>query len=85
MPWYISAAHTAGDIALTNQTGKSSSEHLVSGITKRDCQWARTIDFAKVCMTKEEELDYMLSKNCDVYTWTWLGIPECKKSLDKSN
>ena len=85
VPWYISAAHTAGDVVLSSQTGKSSTEHLVSKITKKDCQWARTLYLEKACMTRDEEIEYMLSMNCELYVWNWLGLPECGKLLDKSN
>jgi hypothetical protein len=30
-------------------------------------------------MTKSEERDYVLSKNCEVYTWNSFGLPRCKK------
>tara|TARA_R110000765_G_scaffold878_2_gene2136 strand:- start:346 stop:513 length:168 start_codon:yes stop_codon:yes gene_type:complete len=29
LPWQVATAITAGDLALTNETGKSSSEHIL--------------------------------------------------------
>ena len=75
----LSAAHTLIDVNLREETGKTSAEHLASEVTKKDCQFIRTIDSADACMTKEEEMDYILSKNCDTITWNWLGLPHCKK------
>ena len=75
----LSAAHTIVDVNLREETGKTSAEHLASEVTKKDCQFIRTIDSADACMTKEEQIDYILSKNCETITWNWLGIPRCKE------
>jgi len=75
----LSAAHTIIDVNLQKETGKTSAEHLASEVTKKDCQFIRAIDSADACMTKEEEIDYILSKNCETITWNWLGLPSCKK------
>ena len=75
----LSAAHTIIDVNLREETGKTSAEHLASEVTKKDCQFIRTIDSADACMTKEEQVDYILSKNCETITWNWLGIPICKE------
>ena len=75
----LSAAHTIIDVNLREETGKTSAEHLASEVTEKDCQFIRTIDSADACMTKEEQVDYILSKNCETITWNWLGIPICKE------
>ena len=75
----LSAAHTIIDVNLHEETGKTSAEHLASRATKKDCQFIRVIDGMDACMTKEEEVDYILSKNCETITWNWLGIPSCKE------
>ena len=75
----LSAAHTLIDVNLREETGKTSAEHLASEVTKKDCQFVRVIDSADACITKEEEVDYILSKNCETITWNWLGIPRCKE------
>ena len=79
IPRGMSFIHTATDAALVSTTGRSSTEHVMSHGWKKDCLFARLMDNANVCMSQEEELDYILSKNCEVYTWNWLGLPECKK------
>ena len=78
VPWYVTAAHTAADVVLQSETGKTSTEILASELTKKECKWARFLDNAKVCMTKKEYLDYILSKNCKVLTFDFFGIPRCK-------
>ena len=75
----LSAAHTIIDVNLHEETGKTSSEHLASRATKKDCQFIRVIDSMDACLTKEEEVDYILSKNCETITWNWLGLPSCKE------
>ena len=75
----LSAAHTIVDVNLREETGKTSAEHLASEVTKKDCQFVRVIDSADACITKEEEVDYILSKNCETITWNWLGLPSCKE------
>ena len=75
----LSAAHTIIDVNLHEETGKTSAEHLASEVTEKDCQFIRTIDSADPCMTKEEQVDYILSKNCETITWNWLGLPSCKE------
>tara|TARA_Y100000310_G_scaffold264349_1_gene274977 strand:- start:609 stop:974 length:366 start_codon:yes stop_codon:yes gene_type:complete len=75
----LSAAHTIIDVSLHKETGKTSAEHLASRATKKDCQFIRIIDSEPACMTKEEEIDYILSKNCETITWNMLGLPRCKE------
>ena len=75
----LSAAHTIIDVNLHEETGKTSAEHLASRATKKDCQFIRVIDGMDACITKEEEVDYILSKNCETITWNWLGLPSCKE------
>jgi len=75
----LSAAHTIIDVNLHEETGKTSAEHLASRATKKDCQFIRVIDSMDACITKEEEVDYILSKNCKTITWNWLGLPSCKE------
>ena len=75
----LTVAHTILDIKLVEETSKTSVEHLVSVVTEKDCRWARIIDLVPVCMTKEEKIDYILSKNCETITWNWLGLPSCKE------
>ena len=67
------------DVNLREETGKTSAEHLASEVTEKDCQFIRVIDGMDACMTREEEVDYILSKNCETITWNWLGLPSCKE------
>ena len=71
----LSAGQTLLDVRLVEDTGKTTSEHLASRMTGKDCKWARV---NSICMTKEEQLDFILSKNCKTITWNWLGLPKCK-------
>ena len=75
----LSAAHTLIDVNLHEETGKTSAEHLASRATKKDCQFIRVVDGMDACITREEEVDYILSKNCKTITWNWLGLPSCKE------
>ena len=75
----LSAAHTIIDVNLREETGKTSAEHLASEVTEKDCQFIRVVDGMDACITREEEVDYILSKNCETITWNWLGIPICKE------
>ena len=75
----LSAAHTLIDVNLHEETGKTSAEHLASRATEKDCQFIRVLDSEPACMTREEEVDYILSKNCETITWNWLGLPSCKE------
>ena len=75
----LSAAHTIIDVNLHEETGKTSAEHLASRATEKDCQFIRVLDLEPACMTREEEVDYILSKNCETITWNWLGLPSCKE------
>ena len=86
VPWPLSVAHTAADVVLANQTGKVSTEHLAGVVTQRDCQWSRILEEKKVCMTRDEYVDYLLEKCIEgqMVTWNWLGQPKCKKVLDNS-
>ena len=79
----LSVAHTMLDIKLVKETSKTSVEHLISEVTKKDCRWARVIDLASVCMTKKEKIDYILSKNCDIITWNWIALPRCREYTNK--
>ena len=79
VPLWVSVGTFAGDIILSDQTGKSSGEHGLSAITGKDCQFIRFIDSAKVCMSAEEYGEYLLSLNCEAYTWTRMGRVSCGK------
>ena len=80
LPLPLNTALNAGQVILDvkslEDTGKTTSEHLVSEVTGKDCKWAR---INSVCMTKKEEIDYILAKNCQTITWNWLGLPKCKE------
>ena len=79
-PLWLSVAHTMGDVVLGVATGKSSSEHVLSGITGEDCQFIRIIDGQDICMTKEAYVDYLFSLDCDIYTWNILNRVSCRES-----
>jgi hypothetical protein len=78
LPWQIATAITAGDLALTNETGKSSSEHIVGGVTGQECKWIRFLLNEKICMTNKEYENYLLDMSCKEYEWNFFGIPSCK-------
>jgi len=80
IPMWLSVAHTMGDVALGVATGKSSGEHVLSGITGRDCQFIRIINGQDICMTKEAYLDYLFSLDCNIYTWSILNRVSCGES-----
>jgi hypothetical protein len=80
VPLWLSVAHTMGDVVLGVATGKSSGEHVLSGITGRDCQFIRIIDGQDICMTKEAYVDYLFSLDCNIYTWSILNRVSCRES-----
>lgn len=79
IPWQLSVMHTAADVVVRERTGKTTGEHAVSEVTRKDCVFARILDDVPPCMSKEEQIDYILSKNCDteIY-WNFLGLPRCR-------
>ena len=80
MPMWASISHTIGDAVLSLSTGKSSGEHGLSFITGRDCQFIRVIDGQDICMTEKAYVDYLISLDCEIYTWNILNRVSCKKS-----
>jgi len=79
IPLWVSIVHTVGDAALTMETGKSSGEHALSLLTGEDCQFIRIIDGVSICMSQEEYSEYLISLNCNVYTWDILNRIFCKE------
>ena len=80
MPMWTSIVHTVTDAVLSVTTGKSSSEHGLSVLTGKDCQFIRIIDNQNVCMSLKEYENYLFSLNCETYTWSILNRVSCKKS-----
>jgi len=78
LPWPISTVLTAGDLVISDQTGKSTSEHIVGKITGKECHWGRILYGEDVCMTKHEYENYLLKMNCEEYKWNFLGTVSCK-------
>ena len=83
IPVWVSVVHTVGDAILSINTGKSSGEHVLSGITGRDCQFIHVIDGQDICMAQKTYVDYLISLDCNIYTWNILNRVSCKKTLDK--
>ena len=79
MPMWISVVQAVTDVALSVTTGKSSSEHGLSALTGKDCQFIRIIDKQNVCMSLKEYENYLFSLNCETYTWSILNRVSCKK------
>ena len=79
MPMWTSVVQAVTDAALSVTTGKSSSEHGLSTLTGKDCQFIRIIDEQNVCMSSEEYEKYLFSLNCETYTWSILNRVSCKK------
>jgi len=77
-PW-LSILHTGTDIVMSAETGKTSTEHLASGMSGKDCRWSRVINGQRVCQTPEEEREFLLSLNCETIAWNWLDHPYCKE------
>jgi len=80
MPMWTSVVQAVTDVALSVATGKSSSEHGLSTLTGKDCQFIRIIDEQNVCMSLKEYEKYLFSLNCETYTWSILNRVSCKKS-----
>lgn len=79
VPTWLSVGTTALDVGLQVETGKTSSEHVVSHVTKEDCRWSRILYGASICMNEKEHIEYLLSMNCETYAWNWMGQPYCKE------
>ena len=84
MPMWTTIVHAVTDVALSVTTGKSSSEHGLSALTGKDCQFIRIIDEQNVCMSLEEYENYLFSLNCETYTWSILNRVSCKKEFVKT-
>ena len=80
LPIQFTLASTAADVALTASTGKSSTEHVASEVTKKDCQWSRLFSEWKVCLSDEEYVENLMIMNCHTYAWNFLNIPYCKEN-----
>ena len=80
MPLWLSVTHTMGDVVLGVATGKSSGEHVLSGLTGKDCQFIHIIDNQSICMSKEAYVDYLFSLDCNIYTWSILNRVSCRES-----
>jgi hypothetical protein len=78
VPLWVTASSAVGDIILTDQTGKSSTEHGLDVITGKNCQLIRFFDNQNICMNHGEYVSYLLSLNCETYTWNFLGRVYCK-------
>jgi len=78
VPLWVTVTSTIGDIILTEQTGKSSSEHGLSALTGKDCQFIRIMDGQDICMSSKEYEQYLYSMNCETYTWNIIGRVSCK-------
>ena len=79
MPMWTSVVQAVTDVALSVATGKSSSEHGLSTLTGKDCQFIRIIDEQDICMSLEEYENYLFSLNCETYIWSILNRVSCKK------
>ena len=66
IPWQLSIALNGADLVSATASNKTLGEHAISGATGKDCQWYRLFDGEKACMSKEEELEYLISRKCDV-------------------
>jgi hypothetical protein len=80
IPMWASIVHTVTDAALSVTTGKSSSEHGLSALTGKDCQFIHILDGKNICMSSKEYENYLFSLNCETYTWNILNRVSCKKS-----
>ena len=74
IPWQISVALNTADIISASSSNKTLIEHGMSNITGKDCQWYRLLDGAEICMTKEEELEYLKEHKCKVSAWNILCL-----------
>ena len=79
MPVWTSVVNTVIDAVLSVETGKSSSEHGLSLITGKDCQFIRILDGKNICMSSEDYMEYLFSLDCGSYTWSILNRVSCKK------
>ena len=79
MPMWTSVVQAVTDVALSVATGKSSSEHGLSALTGKDCQFIHILDGKNICMSSEDYVDYLFSLDCDIYTWNILNRVSCKK------
>ena len=69
------------DVGVTAVTGKSSTEHVVSGVTRMDCQWSRLFIGWFPCLSNEEYLNNLMEMNCQTYSWNFLNNPYCKENV----
>lgn len=83
IPWQLSIALNGADLVSATATNKTLGEHAISGATGKDCQWYRLFDGEKACMSKEEELEYLISRKCDVPAVNVQHIPLVKSAREE--
>jgi hypothetical protein len=69
LPWYYTAGKAGLDAILWTNTGKTSTDHIASDIINEDCKMFRIFDGDKMCMNEEEHLDFLIAKDCEIYTF----------------
>ena len=74
----MTVSHTAVDIVLVRETGRTSGEHGLSYISGKDCQFIRLLDNQKICMSEKEYEKYLFILNCDIYEWDVIGRVRCQ-------
>ena len=78
---FIPIQFTLADVGVTAVTGKSSTEHVASGVTRMDCQWSRLFIGWFPCLSNEEYLNNLMEMNCQTYSWNFLNNPYCKENV----
>ena len=81
IPPVVSYISTGISVGSTVTTGKSPTEHLLDGVTGKDCDFFRAIDDeVKVCLDEKEYIEWLVKMNCETYRWDQRGNPFCLES-----
>ena len=78
IPPVVSYISTGISVGSTVTTGKSPTEHILDGVTGKDCDFFRSFDDdVKICLDEKEYIQWLVEMNCETYRWDQRGNPFC--------
>ena len=76
---YLGNISTIADVVTYVSTGKTATDHAVSGVVGKDCALMRVIDGEKICYKDNEKLvdEMMDMTNCTMWSFNVIDEPVC--------
>ena len=81
--------HTGADVVSYVETEKTTTDHAISYVLKKDCNMFNVLDNDPICSPRNTVLlNQMLEAVCETFTvvddiWTDKNEPYCKKDIDR--